>query len=399
MNPSDAKCSPFQCAPVPEIHFGSAVSQQVGEVASRYGNRLLLITADRSFDLLERRFQLLAAIRRGTLELVDHFRISGEPSPADIDEIVEASSNSGVEVVVGIGGGSVLDTAKCVSGLLPTGDSIMAYLEGVGEGKLHDGRTTPFVALPTTAGTGSETTMNGVVADRTAGFKKSFRHPALVPNAALVDPDLLATSPPDLIAANGCDALSQLLESYLSTRASLFTDTLALGAIEQLGRGLIPLWQSEGGDASARAAVAYGSMVSGITLANAGLGTVHGLAGPIGGLYPIPHGVVCGTLLGEANRVNIEALLQRDPASTAVGKYRTIGERLGFCSGRDPVEHALEALSEGLSGWIETLRIPRLGDFGVTREDIPRIIALSDQKDNPVRLSEEEFSGIVEARI
>ncbi len=398
MKMAAAKLSPFQCAPVPEIHFAPGIASRVGEVVSRYGNSPLLVTADRSFDLLDQQFRLMDAMRKGGTDPLAHFRISGEPSPADIDEIVEACRHLEFDVVVGIGGGSVLDSAKCISGLLPTGDSIMAYLEGVGEGKQHDGVVTPFIALPTTAGTGSETTMNGVVADRTTGFKKSFRHPALVPDAALVDPDLLATCPPELIAANGCDALSQLLESYLSTRASLFTDTLVVAAIEQLGRGLIPLWRSEGSDGSARAAVAYGSMVSGITLANAGLGTVHGLAGPIGGLYPIPHGVVCGTLIGEANRVNIEALMQRDPESVAVEKYRTIGERLGFCSGGS-TERCLGQLSDGLSGWVETLQIPRLGEFGVTHGDIPRIMGISDQKDNPVELTGEEFAGIVAARV
>lgn len=241
--------------------------------------------------------------------------------------------------------------------------------------------------------------MNGVLADREQGFKKSFRHPALVPQVAIVDPDLLATSPRALIAANGCDALSQLLESYLSTKASPFTDGLALSAIEQMGRGLIPLWESAGEDVEARSAVAYGSMISGVTLANAGLGAVHGLAGPIGGLFPIPHGIVCGTLLGTANRINIEALLERAPDTDAIQKYCMIGEKLGFCEQGTVSAHCLQRVVTGLNEWVERMEIPRLGALGVKESDVPKILQLSDQKANPICLTESEFGQIVRERI
>ncbi len=359
----------------------------------------MLVTGGDSFQRLDERFQIIRQMQSAGLELVEQVPVSGEPSPQLVDAIVAQFVNAEVEVVVAIGGGSVLDAAKCVAGLLPSGDSVMEYLEGVGNGKVFDGRSLPMVAVPTTAGTGSEASMNGVLADREQGFKKSFRHPSLVPQLAIVDPDLLSTSPRSLIAANGCDALSQLLESYLSTKASPFTDGLALSAIAQMGEGLLPLWESEGSDAAARSAVAYGSMVSGITLANAGLGAVHGLAGPIGGLFPIPHGVVCGTLLGEANRVNIEALQQRAPDSAAVSKYCMIGEKLGFYpAGTNPFD-GLQRLSDGLDAWVERMEIPRLGVYGVRQQDLPRILQLSDQKANPVELTQSEFARIVENRI
>lgn len=389
----------FQIARLPELIFSPGAVRQLGEKAIRWGGRALLVTGADSFDRLDQQFEMIRSIRSGGVDVVVHQRVSGEPSPSQIDQMVSELAVQRIEVVIAIGGGSVLDAAKCVAGLLPTGDSVMEYLEGVGNGKVHDGRAIPLIAVPTTAGTGSEASMNGVLSDRKRGFKKSFRHPSLVPQVAIVDPDLLATSPQSLIAANGCDALSQLLESYLSTKASPLTDGLALGAIEQMGRGLIPLWESEGENGDARQAVAYGSMISGITLANAGLGTVHGLAGPLGGLFPIPHGVACGTLLGEANRINVEALRSRAPQSQALNKYQQIGEKLGFISPGSKGEGSLDRTVDGLSEWVERMQIPRLGHYGVTEGDLPAILAISDQKANPIRLSDQEFQEILENRL
>lgn len=389
----------FQIAPLPVLRFAAGAVSEVGARSLEWGRRALLVSGANSFDQLNGRFQILDNLSSAGVEPVAQVRISGEPSPQRVDEIVAEFSSQQVEVVIAIGGGSVLDAAKCLSGLLPSGDSVMEYLEGVGNGKQHDGRVVPMVAVPTTAGTGSEASMNGVLADRAQGFKRSFRHPSLVPRLAIVDPDLLATSPQALIAANGCDALSQLLESYLSTKASPFTDGLALSAIERMGQGLIPLWQSQGEDADARSAVAYGSMVSGLTLANAGLGAVHGIAGPIGGLFPVPHGVACGTLLGEANRINIEALQMRAPGSEGLQKYGMIGEKLGFYPPETPRSERMDLLVSGLMGWVEKMKIPRLGTFGIGMADVPKILSLSDQKANPVTLTESEFREIVENRI
>ncbi len=389
----------FQIARLPALLFAPGAVTKCGEKALEWGRKVLLVTGADSFDRLDQRFHILDRLKQSGIELVEQVRVSGEPSPATVDQITASLQGKTIEVIIAVGGGSVLDAAKCVAGLLPTGDSVMEYLEGVGNGKLHDGRAVPMIAVPTTAGTGSEASMNGVLSNREQGFKKSFRHPSLVPQVAIVDPDLLATSPQSLIAANGCDALSQLLESYLSTKASPFTDGLALSAIEQMGRGLILLWESEGEDAAARSAVAYGSMISGITLANAGLGTVHGLAGPIGGLYPVPHGVVCGTLLGEANRTNIEVLRLRATDSEALQKYCMIGEKLGFCDPSMNLDRSLQRVSEGLQLWVERLQLPRLGQFGIREQDIPKILSLADQKANPVVLTEDEFGGIVRARI
>ncbi len=389
----------FSLARLPVLRFGAGVVSELGTLARQWGHRLLLVTGADSFDLLDHRFRLLDGLKKSGLDVVERLTISGEPSPALIDHYVDRLRERKIDLVVAIGGGSVVDGAKSIAGLLPSGDSVMEYLEGVGRGKLHDGITVPLIAVPTTAGTGSEASMNGVLTDREQRFKKSFRHPALVPRLALVDPDLLVTVSSERLAAQGCDALSQLLESYLSPQASTFTDSLAEGAIERLGRNLISLCESEGEDPQARAGVSYGAMISGITLANAGLGAVHGLAGPIGGLFPIPHGVVCGTLLGEANRINIAALLARHPESVALQKYHWIARTLGFATPSMERKESLQCLSEGLLQWVERLQIPRLGAFGVTSEDLERILSISDQKSNPIELNPDEFGAIVALRV
>ena len=198
--------------------------------------------------------------------------IAGEPSPGMVDEAVDAMHLEAIDVVIGIGGGSALDAAKAIAGLLKPGNSVMDHLEGVGPERPYSGPSTPFVAVPTTAGTGSEATKNAVLSVHgTDGFKKSFRDDKLVAEYALVDPDLLASCPPAVIAANGMDALTQLLESYVSTRAAPLTDSLAWGGMKAARDGLMSLY-ADTGDAAARERMAYAAMVSGITLAQVGLG-------------------------------------------------------------------------------------------------------------------------------
>jgi alcohol dehydrogenase len=235
------------------------------------------------------------------------------------------------------------------------------------------------------------------------GFKKSFRHEALVPAYAVVDPELLATCPPALIAANGMDALTQLIESYVSAHANAFTDSLALSGIEAVKRGLLAAYK--GGDepeaADGRTAMAYGSMVSGITLAQAGLGSVHGLASPIGAYFPVPHGVVCGTLLAAATDVNIAALSDREPANPALEKYAELADYLcDEVPGDD--EDALAMLVETLNDLTENLDIPLLGEYGITEDDVDRIVANSrgsSMKTNPIVLTDEEIADVVYERL
>jgi alcohol dehydrogenase len=265
----------------------------------------------------------------------------------------------------------------------------------------YTGPTTPFIAVPTTAGTGSEATKNAVLSVQgTDGFKKSFRDEKLVAEVALVDPDLLATCPPAVIAANGMDAFTQLLESYVSSRAAPLTDSLAWGGMKAARDGLQAL-HADAGDAAARERMAYAALVSGITLAQVGLGSVHGLAAPLGAFFPIPHGVACGTLVATATRVNIETLRAREPGHPALEKYAQVGRLLNK-QGQLGQDAAHVTLIDTLEVWTSALQLPTLAHYGVTQADIPRIVAHSrgsSMKTNPVQLEDSEIAAILAARV
>jgi len=277
----------FNIARLPHILFGEGRVMDIPTQVAAFGKRVLIITGAQSFRATAH-WQTLQQGLRDQAVTWETFTVQGEPSPDMVDEAVR--DYRGIEIVLGIGGGSVLDAAKAIAGLLPHGNSVMDHLEGVGKGIAYQGPSTPFIAVPTTAGTGSEATKNAVLSrqDTETGFKKSFRHDCLVPQVAIVDPNLLASCPPDLLAANGMDAFTQLLESYLSTNANPLTDALALSGMTAFRDGFF---------AGERSQLAYAALLSGITLAQTGLGSVHGLASPLGAFFPCPHGVVCGTLL------------------------------------------------------------------------------------------------------
>jgi len=392
----------FQVARLPEIRFGSGVIDQLPDILSSYGTRILLVTGQRSLQQAPRWQRLLDALNDAGIgwELV---RIEGEPSPEVVDEAVRNHHHSSIDVVVGIGGGSVLDAAKAIAGLLRTGTQVLDHLEGVGRGLPYNGPAVPFVAVPTTAGTGSEATKNAVLSRRGVdGFKKSFRHDKLIAEVALVDPSLLESCPKGLIAANGMDAFTQLLESYVSLRASPFTDALASSAMQAFRDGFWQAWEVD--DPLAQKGyqkLAYASLCSGITLAQCGLGSVHGLASPLGAFFPIPHGVVCGTLVAAATRTNIEALRQREPNNPALRKYAEAGILL---SGRmfSSESAAQDGLAELLEQWTERLSLPRLGDFGMTEEDIGRVVANcrgGSMQTNPLALSDDELAALLQQRL
>lgn len=390
----------FELARLPRVVFGSGTTARLPALLAPYGKRVVLVTGAASFDASARGAALLALLREAgfALELV---RVAGEPSPALIDETVRALRGYPWDVVLGVGGGSALDAAKAIAGLLIPGNSVMDHLEGVGPELPYRGPTTPFIALPTTAGTGSEATKNAVLSQAGfGGFKKSFRDEKLVAEIALVDPDWLASCPPAVIAANGMDAFTQLLESYVSTKAGPLTDSLAWGGMKAARDGLLALHR-DSGDAEARARMAYAALASGITLAQCGLGSVHGLAAPLGAFFPIPHGVACGTLVAEATRLNIAVLRERAPAHPALFKYAQVGRLLTLRALPDAGE-AHAALVETLNAWTHALALPRLAHYGVTHTDVARIVADSrgsSMKTNPVALTDTEIAALIEARL
>ncbi|MDS4020822.1 MAG: iron-containing alcohol dehydrogenase [Candidatus Competibacter sp.] len=393
--------APFSIARLPRIEFGAGFIGKLPGLIAQFGNRALLVTGRRSFADSACWPALLAALDRAGIGR-DQVRIDDEPSPQVVDEAVRQFHGKGFMIVAGIGGGSVLDAAKAIAGLLPSGDSVMDYLEGVGPEKPYHGPATPFIAVPTTAGTGSEATKNAVLSVRGPdGFKKSFRHDLLVPEYALLDPDLLANCPKPRIAANAMDALTQLLESYVSIKANPFTDALAESGLKAVREGLFAWY--EGGDkaAAGRSRMAYAALLSGVCLAQTGLGSVHGLASPLGAFFPIPHGVVCGTLVGAATRVNLAALKERDPDHPSWRKYARAGDILHGRHYPSPEEsHA--ALLALLDDWTDRLALPRLNAYGIRESDFAHVVAHSrggSMKTNPLVLGDAEIAEILRQRL
>ncbi len=423
----------FSIARLPRILFGAGRSGELGGVVREFGRKALVAVRGPGFTDTSDWVRLLVALETAGVDVAVE-AVSGEPSPTLVDEIVarhrgvapRSGSRSGpavaspsapdrqtqIEVVVGIGGGSVLDTAKAVAGLLIPGNSVMDHLEGVGPQLPYAGPSVPFIAVPTTAGTGSEATRNAVLSVQgEGGFKKSFRDESLVARVAILDPDLLGSCPPALIAANGMDALTQLLEAYTSTRANPFTDALALYGLACARDGL-PVWFEEAaagrgaegpGSAAAvaRERMAYAALCSGICLAQAGLGAVHGLASPLGAQYPIPHGVACGATLVAATRVNVAALESREPANPGLARYAAAGRLMSGIATSDDGE-ARSALVYALDSLTARLAVPRLSAFGIADSSIPALVADSrgsSMKTNPITLTDEEIASILRASL
>ena len=384
----------FSFASTPRILFGAGQRRRLAQSVRLFGTKVLLVTGQRSFDASPLCRELLDDLEN-EFDLKRQ-QISEEPSPQLVDDTVARFQPFAPDCVVAIGGGSVIDAAKAVAGLLPSGDSVMEYLEGVGHGKTYQSPSTPFIALPTTAGTGSETSKNAVlsmVGDD--GFKKSFRSDALIARCVILDPELTLACPASVTAACGMDALTQLLESYVSRQANLLTDALALSGLERAGRSLVRAVE-HGDDIEARADLVYAASLSGLTLANAGLGTVHALASPLGAYYPIPHGEACGAMLYEAVKTNIEKL-QQQSANVALLKYAQAGRVLCQRPELDN-ERALIGLLDLLHSWTKQFQMPRLSSYGVKDGDVAKIVdhaSSGSLKTNPVSLSRNELLLLV----
>lgn len=392
----------FSLGRLPRIEFGPGVIGRVPDLVAGFGDRVLLVTGAKSFPATPHWNILQEAFRSRGMQSA-HVTVDGEPSPQLVDDAVAVHANGNIDVVLGIGGGSALDAAKAIAGLLRVQRSVLDYLEGVGPELAYTGPAVPFIAVPTTAGTGSEATRNAVLGVHGMdGFKKSFRDEQLVPDYAVVDPDLLATCPPGVIAANGMDALTQLLESLVSIRATAITDALAVSGLNAVRDSLIPLYNGTAEDPSAaRAGMAYGALLSGITLAHCGLGSVHGLASPLGAFYPIPHGVACGTLVASCTAVNIAALQEREPGNASLDKYAQAAAIL--CKREfDTRESAWQALLDVLVEWTGQLDLPRMGTYGLDAEGLDHVVANSrgsSMKTNPLVLTDAEIRSCMQSRL
>jgi len=393
--------SNFRFASIPNIIFGADKLPKLYDIIPNFGKNVLYVIGGSSLKVSGKWDEITTEMLRRTINFYS-ISIAGEPTPTLIDETVKKFRQKKLDLIIGIGGGSVIDAGKAISAMILKNDSIKEYLEGVGD-KIHDGKKIPYIAIPTTSGTGSETTKNAVITEvGPEGFKKSLRHDNLIPNYAIVDPKLVESCPPSITAACGMDAFTQLLEAYVSPQSSPVTDALAYSGIKQMKENIISVYSYKSSDINARSAMAYGSLISGIVLANAGLGIVHGLASSIGGLFNIPHGTVCGTLLAESTYMNIKRLEQagRD-GQHGLMKYAIIGSLIagkGYDVSID-VSYFCSVLVETLKMWTKQLHLDTLGKYGITSKDIKKIVKKTLIKNNPVNLDPEDIKEIVVNRI
>jgi len=393
----------FALGRLPRITFGAGSMGTLPAIVARHGGRVLLVTGQGSFAASGRRAALESGLAASGVTLVGAVAVASEPGPEDIDAAVVAWREADVAVVLGVGGGSALDAAKAIAGLLRTGDPVRVHLEGFADQRPYVGPAVPVVAVPTTAGTGSEATRNAVISRRGPdGFKRSFRDEQLVPADAVVDPDLLAGLSGASIANNGLDALTQLLEAYVSQKAGPVTDALALDGLAAVRDGLLAWHRDpEGpGAPAARSRTAYGALLSGICLANAGLGAVHGLAAPLGAVRPIPHGAACGSVLWQTTDITIRALTDREPGSPALGRYATLGRVLAGLALSTPDYVAREALVDALRGLVEALGVAGLASFGLDDAVIATVVAGSrgsSMRTHPIALTDADLTAILRA--
>jgi alcohol dehydrogenase class IV len=374
---------------VPEkIIFGKGSLARLGQLVSGFGNRALIVHGANS----DRARSVEGLLAKSTSTL---YPVRNEPTIEDIAKGVEEARAREVMLVIGVGGGSVLDAAKAISGLTTNAGDILDYLEVIGGGNPLAKAGLPCVAIPTTAGTGAEVTKNSVIASLEHRIKVSLRSPFLLPRIALVDPELTYSLPAQVTLATGLDALTQLIEPLVSSRANPATDGLCREGISRVARSL-PAVVQNGEDSTAREEMALASLFGGLALANAGLGAVHGFAGPIGGMFNAPHGLICGILLPFVVDANIHALRLRAPDSMALGRYDEIGRLL---------TGSPDALATDGLAWLTdvstTLKVPKLSALDIPKAAIPEIASkaakASSMKANPIELTSPELEAILEA--
>lgn len=377
---------------LPVIQFGAGKRDVMPAIAKEFGSEVLLLTGSSSFHNDGHGEEIINDFKKAGINL---FResIVKEPSPDIVDGIVKKHKESNIDVVVAIGGGSVMDAGKAISAMIPVEHGIKRYLEGIGDLE-HPGTKVPFIAMPTTSGTGSEVTKNAVISEiGDEGFKKSLRHDKFIPDYAIIDPELMLTCPARLTAVSGMDAFSQLLESYLSTQSNPFTDALALQGLKQIKRSLLRAFLEGEDNLEVRSGMAIAAMFSGIALANAGLGLVHGIASPLGGYYDIPHGAVCGSLMAPVFSRTIDKLVE-DQKNPAYQKMLIVSKIFADFKYKEEKEF-LMAFKEKLAHISKVLEIPRLSEFGMEEESIEKIAQHSSHKYHPVTFSNDELVEIL----
>lgn len=386
----------FQFSSLPEIIFGEGKRSKLPDAVGSIGSKVLLLTGSSSIHNSGHGEEIISGLKAANLNL-SHEVIAHEPSVSLIDQIADTYRGTGIEVVVAVGGGSVMDAGKAVSAMIPVEGSIREYLEGVGE-RVHGGEKIPFVAMPTTSGTGSEMTKNAVISEvGEMGFKKSLRHDKFIPELAIVDPEMMLSCPSNLTATSGMDAFTQLLESYVSTRANPMTDALALQGLKQIKKYLLRAYLEGDNNLESRSGMALAAMFSGITLAHAGLGLVHGFASPLGGFFHIPHGVVCGSLMAPVFAHTMDNLADQ-PEHPAIQKLLIVSKVFADFKYKQDLEY-LQAFKEKLIHMTSLLEMPQLSEYGFKEINIPKIIEHTSHKQHPCQLSKEQMTDALKSRL
>jgi alcohol dehydrogenase class IV len=382
----------FEFATATRIVFGPGTVGEVAPAAREMGGRALLVTGRSQ----ARATPLLAQLKEVGITCFGCV-VHDEPSVDLVRRALAFARKERCDLVIALGGGSTLDAGKAIAALLTNRGELMDYLEVIGKAQPLTEPSAPFIAVPTTAGTGTEVTRNAVLASPEHRVKVSVRSPLMLARLAVIDPELTYGLPPEVTARTGLDALTQLIEPYVSTRANPLTDGFCLQGMKRVSRSLRRACQ-EGEDPAAREDMAAAALLSGLALANAGLGVVHGFAGPIGGMFPAPHGAVCAALLPGGMETNIQALHERAPHSEALRRYGEIGRVL---TGRP------DARAEDGVAWVKQvcrdLVIPPLRSHGIGEADFPLLVARASQassmKANPIVLTAEELRAVLDSAL
>jgi len=388
--------NPFQFARLPLIKFGYGKLSELPALVMMFGKKVLLVTGRYSFLTSAPGIQFTRSAKELGIA-IDHLTIPGEPSPEMIDEATVRFTDTPPDVVVAMGGGSAMDAGKAISAMIPVRETVKDYLEGVGF-KNHPGIKIPFIAVPTTSGTGSEATKNAVISQvGKAGFKKSLRHDNFVPDIALVDPEMTLSCPQEITAASGMDCFTQLTEAYLSDKANEYTDALAIEGLKAIKSSLVQSC-SDGLDIGARTGMSFAALTSGICLANAGLGVVHGFASSVGGRFDIPHGVVCGTLMAVSNEVIVRRLRDGMGSPDALRKYSRLG-KLFLDEENKSDDYYVDGFIKYLHSLTVELKLPGLNKWGIMENDLQEVALITESKNNPVKLETADLIEILSHRL
>jgi alcohol dehydrogenase class IV len=386
----------FQISKIPRIIFRNGGLSLLPSLAESYGRKITVVTGNKSFADSPLGSKLFDEFRSKNISYCQ-IRIPGEPSPEMVDKAVSELKDKNIDLVIAVGGGSAIDAGKSISAMISVEGSLFDYLEDVGT-KEHPGKKMPFIAVPTTSGTGSEATKNAVISRiGKNGFKKSLRHDNLVPDIALLDPELTRNCPPDITAASGMDCFTQLTEAYVSTKANPFTDSLAIKGITEVKDYLFRAYNN-GDDIQARAGMSFAALASGICLANAGLGVVHGFASSIGGFYELPHGYVCGTLMAVSNEITVKKLRETKSNPAALKKYADLG-RIFLGDSGESDDYFISGFIDNLYEMTEKLNLRGLKSAGVKEDSLSEICLSTGCKNNPVDLSQNELLTILRMRL